>query len=363
MKVALITDTHFGVRNDSPVFHEYFERSMRFFFDEIDARGIKHVIHLGDLFDRRKYLNYVTARSCRQTFLEQLEKRNIETHIIAGNHDTYWKNTNDVNSLDEMVTGKYDSIHTYIHPTSINLGGLDIQLMPWINSNNTEECHRVIANTPAKVLMGHLEINGFELFKGIISDHGDDKDVFSRFRLVCSGHYHHKSTKGNINYLGAFMEHTWADYNDPRGFHIFDTDTLDLEFVQNPYNIFKMMVYDDKFDVPTRSDDMIKAIEKIDYDKFKDCYVKVVCLHRTNPYVFDMMIDRIYKASPIDISVVEDTTYFTGEDEELERIEDGDTISLISNYIKCLTLPVENAKMTDYMKDLYVEAISLEHVE
>lgn len=357
MKVALITDTHFGVRNDSPVFHDYFERSMRWFFDEVDAMGIKRVIHLGDLFDRRKYLNYVTARTCRQTFLEEIEKRSIETHIIAGNHDTYWKNTNDVNSLDEMVTGRYKDILTYTEPALINIDGLWIQLMPWINSSNTEECHKVIANTKAKVLMGHLEINGFELFKGIISDHGDNKDVFSRFDLVCSGHYHHKSTKGNINYLGSFMEHTWADYNDPRGFHVFNTETLSLKYYQNPFNIFKMVVYDDK------NEDMTVGIEKINYQQFEDCYVKVVCLHRTNPYVFDMMIDRIYKASPVDISVVEDTTYFTGEDEELERIEDGDTVSLISNYIKGLTLPVENAKMTDYMKDLYVEAISLEHVD
>jgi len=355
--VALITDTHFGVRNDSPVFHDYFERSMSFFFNQIEALGLKHVIHLGDLFDRRKYLNYVTARTCRQTFLQRLESMDIETHVIAGNHDTYWKNTNDVNSLDEMVTGRYKGIHTYTEPAMINIDGRDIQLMPWINSSNTEECHKVIANTTAKVLMGHLEIDGFELFKGIISDHGDSKDIFSRFDLVCSGHYHHKSTKDNINYLGAFMEHTWADYNDPRGFHVFDTDTLELTFVPNPYKIFKMVVYDDK------NEDMMKQIEEIDFDQYKDCYVKVVCLHRTNPYVFDMLIDRIYKALPIDISVVEDVTYFTGEDEELERIEDGDTVSLISNYIKGLTLPVENAKMTDYMKDLYVEAISLEHVD
>lgn len=357
MKVALIADTHYGVRNDSPVFHDYFERSMKFFLDEIDARGIRHVIHLGDLFDRRKYLNYVTARSCRETFLEPLEERGIVTHIIVGNHDTYWKNTNDVNSLDEIVAGKYKYIHTYTEPDMIHIDGRDIQLMPWINRSNTEKCHEIIANPKAQVLMGHLEINGFELFKGIKSDHGDDKSVFSKYDLVCSGHYHHKSTNENINYLGAFMEHTWADYNDPRGFHVMDTETLSLEFVHNPHKVFKMVVYDDK------NEDMSKGIEKIGYDEFKDCYVKVVCLHRTNPYIFDMMIDRIYKASPVDISVVEDVTYFNDEGEELERIEDGDTMSLISTYIKGLTLPVENAKMTDYMKNLYVEAISLEHVD
>lgn len=355
--IALISDTHIGIRNDSPVFHDYFERSMKFFFEEIDGRSIKHVIHLGDLFDRRKYLNYVTARECRQTFLEQLEKRGIETHIIAGNHDTYWKNTNEVNSLDEMVTGRYKGIHTYTEPALINIDGLHIQLMPWINSSNNEKCHDIIKTTRAEILMGHLEINGFELFKGIMSDHGDNMDVFSRFDRVFSGHYHHKSTKDNITYLGAFMEHTWADYNDPRGFHIFNTETRSLKFVPNPYKIFKMISYDDK------EENIMETIENMDYEQFKDCYVKIVCVNRSNPYVFDLMVDKLYKASPVDISVVEDISYLVGNEEDLENVQDGDTVSLLSNYIKGLTLPVKNDTMVDYMKNLYMEAISLEHVD
>lgn len=362
-KVALITDTHYGVRNDSPVFHDYFDRSMKFFFEEIDKRNIKTVIHLGDLFDRRKYLNYVTAKTCRETFLEPLESRGIETHIITGNHDVYWKNTNKVNSLDEIVTGRYKHIRTYSEPSMINILEEDdvtffpIQLMPWINSENTEECHSILKNSSAEILMGHFEINGFELFKGIMSDHGDDMSIFSRFDKVFSGHYHHKSSRGNINYLGAFMEHTWADYNDPRGFHVFDTKTRELEFQQNPYNIFKMMIYNDE------EGDIMEHIDEINYDQYKDCYVKIVVVKRSNPYAFDMMLDKLYKVSPIDISIVEDMTYFTSTEDDVENVKDGDTVSILSNYIKGLTLPVKTDKMVDYMKELYTEAISLEHVD
>lgn len=358
MKIALITDLHYGVRNDNPVFYDYFEKSMSFFFEHLEKNNIKHLVMLGDLFDRRKYLNYVTAKMCRETFLLPIEKLGINAHIIAGNHDVYYKNTNAINALDEVVAGKYKNVHVCTQlPELIMIDDLPIQLMPWINQTNAHASYTTLETTNAEIVMGHFDIIGFEMFRGMVSDHGENKSKFSRFDMVMSGHYHHKSSSENIHYLGAFMEHTWADYNDPKGFHIFDTKTRTLEFVQNPYVIFKMLSYDD-----VKYPDILERIIEKDYSEYKDCYVKVVCVNRTNPYAFDMLMDKLYKVGPIDISVVEDISVFTDNEEDTDIDFTQDTQTLLMTYIKGLTLSVDNSKMIDYMNDVYQEAISQEHV-
>jgi len=353
MKVALITDTHWGVRNDSPIFHDYFKRSLEYFFKEIDDQEIEHVIHLGDLFDRRKYLNFTTAKACREFFLEPLNQREVNTLIIAGNHDVYYKDTLGVNCLDEVVSGRHKWIHPILEPTKICIDGLWIQLIPWICEQNKAEIFDTISTTKAEILMGHLELEGFQMFRGIVSDHGMSKKVFDRFDMVMSGHYHHKSSVGNIHYLGAFAEYSWNDYNDPRGFHVFDTDTRELEFYRNPNVMFKMLSYDD-----TNG-----PVIGIDYDSYSNVYVKVVCVNRNDPYAFDQMLDKLYKAGPIDISIIEDINSIidNNEDEKVDQTEDTPTI--LSKFINGLTLPVNNDKMNVYMREIYNEAISLEFIE
>lgn len=356
-KIAIISDIHVGIKNDNPIMYDYFGKSLKWFFDHIDKNHFKYVIDMGDLYDRRKYINYKSAMFARTEYLEQLNNRNIETHIIAGNHDIFSKTTNSINALDELVTGRYSNIRTYTSPHTIRIDGLDILLVPWIDDTKPQWVYDDIKASPAEIVMGHLAIDGFQMDSGNISVGGDDRKIYERFDMVFSGHYHHRSRQGNIHYLGAFAEHNWSDWNDPRGFSVFDTETRELEFYQNPYSIYKMISYDD-----IKNPEILETIKNTDYSEYRDCFVKILAQNRTNPYAFDLLIDKLYKVNPVDITIIEDVQTF--KDEAIEEVNQTEpTPKILDKYIQGLTLPVESDKMKDYMKGLYNEAIAKEHVE
>ena len=352
MKILLITDQHFGVRNDSIHFHEYFSKFYKeFFFPYLEEQGISTIIELGDIFDRRKYVNFDTLIRCRDYWFDEISRRNIALHCIVGNHDIYFKNTNRVNA-PQLLLGEYPDLFVYDTPTEVNIGGRDILMMPWINNENYEECMTVAKQSNCSVMMSHLELAGFEMYRGAVNDHGLSHREFDKFDLVCSGHFHHKSSKDNVHYLGSPYEMTWSDYNDDRGFHIFDTETNDLTYVKNPYTMFHKVFYDD-------TEKSEQEILKQDFSYIKDTYVKVVVKQKNNPYLFDVFVDKLNLQLPAHLQVVEDNFNLDIEDDSDIIDEAEDTVSIIKKYIGNLNLdnpkPVENL-----FYELYHDALSIE---
>ena len=223
MKIALVTDTHFGARNDHDHFNNYFyEFYDNIFFPYLKEHNIDTCIHLGDVMDRRKFVSYKTAKDFREKFCEIFVTNDIKVHMIVGNHDTYFKNTNDVNSLDELIGGRFENIKIYRETETVDFD-IPICFIPWINSTNEKQTVEHINKTNATVAMGHLEIKGFEMHHGFPSETGMDKLEFNRFDMVMSGHFHKKSDDGHIFYLGTPYQMYWNDDKCPKGFHIFDT--------------------------------------------------------------------------------------------------------------------------------------------
>ena len=285
MKIAILNDTHCGVRNDMVEMSEYQGRFYKeVFFPYLDQNDIKHIIHMGDYFDRRKYINFASLQRNIEHFIKPMQERGITMDLIIGNHDTYYKNTNDVNSPALLL---YDQkgVNVIEEPKVMNYDGLDVAMVPWINNENHANTLTMIENTNAQVCMGHLEVAGFAMNKGIINEHGISKSIFGKFDTVFSGHFHHKSDDGHIFYLGAPYEFYWNDCDDRKGFHVFDTETRELEFIRNPLTMFNKVHYHDQ-------DKTLDDIMAVDFDHYKGSYVKLIVHTKTNPYWFDMFVDK-----------------------------------------------------------------------
>ena len=354
MKILLITDTHWGVRNDSPVFLDYLKKSVDdVLLPYVKENPVDAIIHLGDLVDRRKYINFVTLNRLKKDFIEPINNLGVPVHIIAGNHDEYYKNTYEINALRELVADTYNNITIYSTPATVEFDGVPILLLPWITQDGYEQSIEAIKNSPAQICMGHLELYGFEMFKGSVSDHGMDHNVFSRYDLVCSGHYHHKSLSGNICYLGAFAEYIWSDYNDPRGFSILDTSTRELTFIQNTVSMFEKIWYDD----------LNKSMEDtllFDPAEYKNKIVKVIIKNKTNPYWFDIFIEKLERAGTYELQVVEDHLHLDLQEDTDIAVNAEDTLTIFNKYIGQLNGNFNKPKLEKCIKDLYSEALSIE---
>lgn len=354
MKIALITDTHAGKRSDNVNLLDH----QKLFYDEIffpylNKNKIDTVFHLGDVFDRRKYINYHTLKRTRDDFLTPLARRAERVVMIAGNHDTFYKDNNYLNSLTQLLND-YPNIEIHIDPFEYDLSGTKILLLPWICRENQKRSFDLIKKTKAKICFGHLQLQGFEMHKGSFAEDGFDKTTFEKFTTVCSGHFHHKSDYDNIHYLGCPFQMDWGDYGDTKGFHIFDTETHDITFIPNPYSLFHKIEYDDKG--LTES----KNIMSFDFEKLRKSFVRVSVKNKDNSFWFDSFMERVESVEPLSVQIIEDmgNLAFDGEESELVHVED--TIALLSKY--CNQIGVNDnlkPKLNELLQSLYNEANNL----
>lgn len=349
MKIAMVNDVHFGVRNDSPIFRSQHEKFFtETFFPVLKDRSIDTLVVLGDIFDRRKYINFATLHHVKKFFFDTLRDLNIYTYILVGNHDVFFKNTNEVNS-PELLLGEYSNVEVITEPTVITEGGFDVALCPWINSENYTDSINFLQTAKSDILLGHFEITGFEMHKGGGECHdGMDPSIFNRYEFVFSGHFHHPSTdhKG-IYYLGAPAQFTWADFGCRRGFHLFDLEKRHLEFIENPNQMFVKIFYDEDFD-----------ILEYDYEQLTDKIVRILVGEKEVQQKFDLFIDKVQQVNPYQLDIVDNSKYHFSENGiDEEAIKSEDTMSIVNSYIEGLDTTLDPVIMKDIFKQLYLEAL------
>ena len=353
MKIAIINDTHCGMRNSSDIFIQYQEKFYEeVFFPYLKEHGIKQIIHLGDYYDHRKFINFKAQNANRQMFLNVLKEEGIHMDIIPGNHDVFYKNTNELCSLKELLGYYTSNVNIVMKPKVLDYDGCSIALLPWINSENYVDSINFIKTCKASILGAHLELVGFDMMKGLPNAHGMTTEHFDRFETVLSGHFHTKSSQGNIHYLGSQMEFTWADADDPKYFHILDTETRELTPVHNPHTIFEKVVYND---------------EETDYNSYdvtrlNDKFIKVIVAKKKDPYMFDRFIDKINQQNIYELKIAETFDEFVGENISDEVVSLEDTTQLLDSYVDAVETDLDKDKIKNLMRNLFVEAQNLEIV-
>jgi DNA repair exonuclease SbcCD nuclease subunit len=353
MKLCILGDTHFGARGDSLDFHKYFQKFYEeVFFPYLLENDIKTVVQMGDLFDRRKFINFNSLYLSRKYFFDKLKEHNIQLYALVGNHDVAFKNTLEVNSPN-LLLNEYENVFLIEKFHTENFDGVDIDIVPWLCADNEEEIFQKIKNSKSQICFGHFEIDGFEMDRGNVHQGGLDRKTLSKYDIVLSGHFHHKSSSDNVTYVGTPYEMTWSDFDDPKGFHIFDTDNRELQFVKNTFVMFNKIVYDD-----AQTD--FEFWKKYDYNKLKDSYVKVIVLNKQNPFLFEHVLDNLYKIGLSDLSIVEDfSENIMGDDSDIiDQAED--TMTILSKYIDNLEIDIESDKLKTLMRELYIEALNTE---
>lgn len=349
MKIPFINDTHFGFKNDSQIFREYFNNFFQnTFFPYIDSNGIREIVHLGDMMDRRKYINFETLKYVRENFVQQLEKRGMTMHAILGNHDVYYKNTNNVNSIRELF-GNTKCIKLYETFTDAKIGDFQFAMVPWITQENENEFKNFLTKTTSTVMLGHFEIQGFEVLRGIKSEEGHDRQIFQPFEAVYSGHFHQKNDDGHIYYLGTQYDMTFADVDERKGFHVFETQDRSMQFVHNPTKMFYRLVYDDSID-----------LQMPDFKQYANTYVKLVVRSKRSPKTFDKYIGKLYEAEPHEVNIIEEYELAETSTEDVDITQD--TLSIIYNEIddnETFDTGTSNA-LKKVMNDLYLESFEVD---
>ena len=343
MKIGIITDSHWGARKGSKLFQDYFELFYKnVFFPTLEQYGITTVIHMGDAFDSRKSIDYQSFEWAKRVVFEPLSKYDV--HLITGNHDCYYKNTNNVNSPN-LLLQSYPNVKTYSSPTEIKIGNLNVLLIPWICMENEEQSLKAIKNTKSKIVMGHLELQGFNVNRSVVMEHGLEANIFKNFTKVFSGHYHTRSDNGTVFYLGNPYEMYWNDVNDPRGFTIFDTETLEHTPVNNPYRLFYNIYYEDT------------PYQMFDASEYENKIVKVIVRKKSDTKQFEKFIDKLYSINVSELKIVEN--FQIQESEDFEAFDSEDTMSILNRYIEEAEVNLDKSIVQKLLQEVYQEACEL----
>jgi len=345
MKVAIISDQHFGARKNSKLFHDYFLKFYNdVFFPTLEQEGITTVIDMGDTFDSRKGIDFSALSWAKNNYYDRLQDMGVQVHTIVGNHTAYYKNTNEVNAVD-LLLREYSNVTVYPEPIEVKFDKLKVLFIPWINQENFEVTKKLIQKTSCKIAMGHLELNGFRAHRGHVMEDGMDSKLFNKFQRVYSGHYHTRSDDSKIYYLGNPYEMFWNDLNDTRGFHIFDTETCVHTPINNPYRMFYNVYYEDT------------SYQTFDTRDYENKIVKVVVRKKSDSKQFEKFIDKLYSSGVNELKVVEN--FQIQESEDFEAFESEDTLSILNRYIEESEVNLEKSVIQKMIQDIYQEACEL----
>lgn len=349
-KVAFIGDQHFGISDGKLAMHKFYERVYtEWMIPLLVKHGIRVAYQFGDIFDKRKGVDSFSASEAKRYFFDPLNAADIQFIGLVGNHDAFFTNSIDVNSPD-LLLKDFRNVSLVQNPVKVIVDSTTIDIVPWICRDNQEAITKFINQSSSEYLFGHFEIEGFAMYKGVEAQHGLSRELFKKYTKVFSGHYHTRSDDGNIMYIGTPCEMTWNDYDDPRGIHIFDSDTGETEFFPCPFTLFDKIIY---------NEDLIDFKKTPNVD-IKDKYIQLIVEKRTDFKKYDKFVAALHELGAHDIKIIEDFSQFNDVEVTVDTVTANDTPSLLRQYVDETDTDLDKDRLKRELHLLYVEAQAVE---
>jgi DNA repair exonuclease SbcCD nuclease subunit len=333
METVVFADLHF----QKPSWGYATDYALKKFFHQqfwplIKKRNIHRIIQLGDFTHDKKTINKQTADLIGECFTLPAQDLDLDVILICGNHDAYFRDKNNINSLRTLFrnTG-FTIVDTEVEKFNNSV------YIPWGFDPKMY---------PAKYAFGHFEIKGFEYQKGITCNSGSEQSDFGFFERVLAGHFHRKNAIGNTMYLGSVIALDFGEVDSEHGFAIFDDETGNFEFIKTEIEVFKKIIY------KPGNTDYLK-------EDFKDKVISITVLDSENKEEYNKFLEFIYSQKPIDVRIVS----LEGELKNIMNIENVEGIenilSLSKKYIDGMELskPMDNRTLYEIYERIYKEAI------
>jgi len=341
MSFVILGDLHAGESDGNLMLMDHQLQVLDEVIQYCTDNKINNIVATGDVFDVRKSTNTNVLNTWKTRFFDKLKELSINFHTIVGNHDMYYKNAVNPNTITQHLLA-YENVFIYDIPSKLKIDGTNILMMPWICSSNYDDCIEALNNKKQfDAVIGHFEINNVSM-GGSICNNGLPQSFFINFKTVISGHFHIKGKYSNIEYVGTPYEMSWIDYNEPKGFHLFDDK---LEFIQLDHKLYHRIYYNDEFDLN----------EKINLE---NKFVKVSIDNRTDFKKYDKFIHAIEQQNPYSLTIIEPLMDLSADDVNMNF--NGDLVvkateDLISDYISEL-YPEKYNNLNNLIQNIHQEA-------
>ncbi|WP_298751866.1 metallophosphoesterase [uncultured Arcobacter sp.] len=330
MKIGIISDLHLG-ESEAIDFLEYQYKSMVFYLEELKKRDISTIVFLGDFLDDRKKITFITLQFIQQKIIPLLSDFNV--YILRGNHDIYYKNSDDVCGLDLL----FSDIPNFTIPdrtAELVINNKTYLFINWINSENYDDTVKTIKKSKADIAFGHLELANFEMIKGMLCKHDQiDRKLLSKFHKVYSGHFHIGATDKNICYVDTPIQHDFNDVNEEKGIIIIDDESYDEEKIINPYIKYRKIIVNDESD-----------LDDIEQNQYIKLYIN------NNDKKIQKKIINLTDLPKLSII---DNTYQASEDIEMD-VSNLDTVAIWNEYLALADDITDND--TEEMNQIFYEA-------
>lgn len=338
MKTLVMGDFHLGITLNEDLLNMQCD-AFNFAIEKAIELKVDAIIQLGDIFDKRQNIDFKTLSIIRKVF-QKLKDTKIPFIYVAGNHDFYYKNNNDLNSF-RLLFEDNDNWKMVIDEAYVS-EKMNCMFVPWINKENEKKLLSSIKGNKTDIILGHFPINGFEMVRGFTENHGIDPKLF-KAKLTMSGHFHLRNENKKIVYAGSLTELNWNDYDDVKGIYILDMNKAKYEFIPHHLTLFKKIFIDDEnFD--------------IDVKEYNNKRVKLYVSIESSLKI-EKLIAKLDEVSS-KLEVIDNYTILKNMDASLETTSE-DTKDIFKEYMETLTLTDEQNKGVEKMfSDIYSSSLA-----